>query len=306
MCPSKHRTTAAAALLTLVTGGLLGGCAGTHDLPHTRAALPRVATSTTATATALADLEHRFHARLGLFALDTRTGRSVTYRADEHFAFCSTGKVLAAAILLRDDSDARLDQVITYRSSDIVEHSPVTSKHVATGMTSREIIAAALRYSDNTAENLMLTRLGGPAALQAALRRLGDTTTNVDRDEPALDDVIPGDTRDTSTPRTLATDLRGFVLGAILPTNRRDQLTSLMLGNTTGAPYIKAGLPAGWKVADKTGSGDHGTRDDIAVVVPPGGAPIVIAVLSDRDSANASSDDALIADATRTAIAALR
>ena len=173
-------------------------------------------------------------------------------------------------------------------------------------MTLTAVMTAAIEISDNTALNLMLTRIGGPSALQTALRGLGDSTTNVDRTEPTVNDATPGDPRDTSTARALATDLRAFVLGDALTTTRRAQLVSWLRANTTGGPYIRAAVPTGWTVGDKTGNGDYGTRNDIAVLWPPTGAPIVIAVLSNRgDDENATSDDALIADATKIALKAL-
>jgi beta-lactamase class A len=173
-------------------------------------------------------------------------------------------------------------------------------------MTLQAVMEAALEYSDNTAANLLLGQLGGPHQSQEALRGIGDTTTDSDRDEPSLNDATPGDTRDTSTAQALGTDLRRFVLGGLLSPSRRQLLTDWLLRNTTGGPYIRAGVPAGWKVGDKTGSGYWGARNDIAIAWPPHGAPFVIAVLSSRGSINASSGDALIADATRTALADLR
>ncbi|MDI5968872.1 class A beta-lactamase [Streptomyces sp. SL13] len=314
MSSSKNRTALLAAPLLLLTG-LLAGCAGgggtrTAPTPSAASSTSAAATGTAAspggTARALAGLERRFHARLGVYAIDTGTGRTVTYRADERFAHCSTFKVLAAGLLLKRSTDAQLDRVVTYHRSDLQSYAPITSRHVGTGMRLRDLVDASLRYSDNTAANLILEQLGGPWKVQAALRGLGDATTDVDRTEPALNDATPGDTRDTSTPRALATDLRRFVLGNVLPGARRTMLESWLARNTTGGPYIRAGVPAGWKVEDKTGNGDYGTRNDIAVVRPPHGSPIVIAVLSDRGVKNATSDDALIADATKAAVAALR
>ena len=165
---------------------------------------------------------------------------------------------------------------------------------------------AAIEDSDNTAANLLLEQLGGPRGLQEALRGLGDTTTDADRNQPAVDTATPGDTRDTSTPQALARDLRRLVLGNLILPGRREFLTGWLLKNTTGGPYIRAGVPAGWTVADKTGNGYWGTRDDIAVAWPGhGAAPVVISVLSSRGTRDAASDDALIADATRTALDAL-
>jgi beta-lactamase class A len=253
----------------------------------------------------LTQLQTRFHAQLGLYALDTGTGRTVTFNAGQRFAYCSTIKALAAGVLLKRDTDAQLNQVLRYTPADLVDYSPVTSQHARTGMTLRAVMTAALEYSDNTAANLLLNQLGGPHQLQDALRGLGDSTTDADRNEPSLNDAAPGDTRDTSTAQALGTDLRDFLLGNLLPASRRQLLTGWMLANTTGGPYIRAGLPRGWKTADKTGNGDWGTRNDIAVTWPPHGAPVVITVLSHRGSANAPSQDALLADATQAALTAL-
>jgi beta-lactamase class A len=292
----------------LLLVGMLGACADhTPASPATSAMTPTATASPSRPAAthALEELEHRFGARLGVYALDTGTGHTIGCHADERFAYDSTYKVLAAGVLLRRDSDADLNRVVTYRAADLQDYSPITRPHLTTGMTVRALIDAALRYSDNTAANLLLARLGGPGGLQRALRDLDDTTTHVDREEPAVNTAVPGDVRDTSTPRALGTDLRRFVLGDLLATDRRHQLTSRLLRNTTGGPYIRAGVPAGWRVGDKTGNGDYGTRNDIAIAWPPHGSPVVIAVLSARGRQNATSDDALIAAATRNALRAL-
>lgn len=146
------------------------------------------------------DLESRYGARLGIYAVDTGSHRTLAYRADERFAYDSTFKALAAALLLRRDSSAQLDSVVRYDPAALVAHSPISRQHLAAGMTLRALCAAAVEYSDNTAANLMLSALGGPEGFTAALRRLGDPVTESDRAEPALDDATPGDTRDTSTP----------------------------------------------------------------------------------------------------------
>lgn len=249
-------------------------------------------------------MEGRFHARLGVYAVDTGSGRVVSYRPDTRFAYCSTFKVLATGVLLR--RGAALGKVIRYSKSDLVDYSPITSQHVKTGMTLEAVMEAAIEYSDNTAANLLLDQMGGAHGLQDALRGMGDGTTDSDRNEPTVNTATPGDTRDTSTARALGEDLRQFVLGHLLSSGSRRLLTGWLMRNTTGGPYIRAGVPTGWKVGDKTGNGDWGTRNDIAVAWPPHGAPVVIAVLSNRGSKDASSDDALIADATRIAVAGLR
>ncbi|WP_374199731.1 class A beta-lactamase [Micromonospora sp. NBRC 110038] len=254
----------------------------------------------------LTALERRFDARLGVYAVDTGTGRTLAHRADERFAYASTIKALAAGALLAATSEAELDRVVRYDRADLVSHSPVTQRHVADGMTLRAVADAAVRHSDNTAANLMFTELGGPAGLGRALRGIGDTVTNPARTETSLNEAAPGDLRDTSTPRAMAGSLRAYALGDALSAADRGVLVDWLRRNTTGATLIRAGVPAGWQVGDKTGAGGYGTRNDIAVLWPPEGAPIVLAVLSRRDAKDAQPDDALIAEAARVTIDALR
>ncbi|MGC0318632.1 class A beta-lactamase [Kitasatospora acidiphila] len=302
MTPLFPRSAAA-----LLAAALLAGCSASKAAAPAAPAAPRSAAgSPTPSTEAFAQLEQQFGARAGLYALDTGSGREVAYHADDRFAFASTIKSLSVSTLLRHASDAELDKVVTYHQEDVLSWAPVTSKHVADGMKLRDLATAAIEQSDNTAANLVTAELGGPAAVQQALRDLGDRTTNVNRTEPTLNEATPGDTRDTSTPRAMATDLRQYVLGDTLAGDHRQLLTDWLVGNTTGGPYIRAGVPTGWKVGDKTGNGGYGTRNDIGILWPNDGhAPIVIAVLTDRGKPDAKSDDALIAQATKAALDAL-
>ena len=252
-----------------------------------------------------AELEKAFTARLGVYAIDTGTGREVAYRDGERFAYASTHKALSAAAVLQLNTVPELEEVIHYTAADVVSNSPVTEKHVDTGMTLREIADAAIRFSDNTAGNLLFRELGGPTALGAFLRGIGDTTSHVDRIEPELNDTFPGDLRDTSTPKVLAEDLRAVAVDGVLPAEKREILLDLLRRNTTGGKTIRAGVPANWVVGDKTGSAAYGTRNDIAVLWPPNHAPIVLAVLSDRATIDATRDDALLARAAEVVVDAL-
>ncbi len=244
------------------------------------------------------ELERKFDARLGVYAVDTGTGREMAYNDGERFAYASTFKALAAGAVLRKYSLSGLDRVITYSRDDLAAHSPVTGKHVGTGMTLRALCDAAVRFSDNTAANLLLDQLGGPHGLDAVLEGIGDDVTRMERREPELNQWAPGATRDTSTPRALAGDLRAFVLGDVLGKGERAQLTKWLRTSTTGSELIRAGMPEGWVVGDKTGAGGaYGTRNDIAVVWPPGTAPIVVAIMSNRGEEDADYDNELIAEA---------
>jgi beta-lactamase class A len=251
------------------------------------------------------DLEAGFGARLGVWARDTGSGVEVAHRADERFAFCSTFKVLAAAAVLRDVAPERLDAVVGYSPAELMTSARITRDHVATGMTVRELCDAAVRFSDGTAGNLLMREVGGPAGLTAFVRGIGDGVTRVDRIEPGLAQGTPGDVRDTSSPRALGQDLQRIVLGDVLAGERRDLLQDLLVRNTTGDARIRAGVPAGWRVADKTGTGGYGTANDVAVVWPPGRAPVVVALMSSRGQRYAEVDESLLAEAAGRVASAL-
>ncbi|MFH8365840.1 class A beta-lactamase [Streptomyces sp. NPDC018031] len=252
------------------------------------------------------DLEREFDARLGVYAVDTGTGREVAYRDGERFAYNSTFKALAAGAVLRRYRLDGMDEVVRYSRDDLVAHSPRTERHLGTGMSLRDLCEAAVRFSDNTAANLLFDALGGPRGLDAVLAELGDDTTRMERREPELSRWVPGETRDTTTPRAIAGDLRAFVLGDVLGEDERAQLTRWLKTNVTGAGLIRAGVPEGWVVGDKTGTGSHhGARNDIAVVWPPDRAPIVMAILSNRARKDAEPDDRLIARAATAVAGAL-
>ncbi|MBL1287474.1 class A beta-lactamase [Streptomyces sp. For3] len=253
---------------------------------------------------AFGELEQKFDARVGVYAVDTGSGLTVTHRPDERFAYASTCKALLAGALLKTYTLPQLDRRVRYGPGDLVANSPVTEQHVDTGLTVRELCDAAVRHSDNTAANLLFQELGGPGGLRDALVALGDRTTRCDRIEPDLSEAAPGDVRDTSTPRALATDLRAYALGGALGADARAVLNDWLERNTTGDALIRASAPAGWVVGDKTGTGGYGTRNDIAVVRPPGSAPIVLAVFSRRDARDAEPQDALVAGAARVALGA--
>jgi beta-lactamase class A len=220
---------------------------------------------------------------------------------------CSTFKVLAAAAVLAR-VDARQEQLtrrITIDASAIVTYSPVTEKHIGgDGMTLAEICEAAMTLSDNTAANVLLASIGGPAGLTAFARRLGDHLTRLDRDEPSLNEAQPDDPRDTTTPNAMASNLKALVLGtAALSAASREQLTAWLIANKTGDARLRAGFVQGWRVGDKTGTGDQGTANDIAVVWPPDGAPIIVTVYMTGASVPRAQQSDAIASIARAVLA---
>ncbi|MCM2603361.1 class A beta-lactamase [Rossellomorea marisflavi] len=253
-----------------------------------------------------ATIESDYDARVGVYAIDTGSDETIDYRSEERFAFASTYKALAAALVLKQNTMEELEEVITYTEDDLVSYSPITEKHVDTGMTLAELSEAAVRTSDNTAGNLLFEELGGPEQFQQSLREIGDDVTQSDRYETALNEFTPGNTRDTSTPAALATSLQGFAVGDLLTDDKRERLLDWMQGNATGDTLIRAGAPEGWTVADKSGAGRYGTRNDIAVVWPPDREPIILAIMTRHDTEDAEYDDALIAEVAEATLNALK
>jgi len=253
------------------------------------------------------ELEQTAGGRLGVFALDTATGRRAQHRATELFPFCSTFKMMLSAAILAHSVDRPLflQQQVTYHQADLVSYSPVTERHVGTGMSVAELCRATVQYSDNAAANLLMKLIGGPSAVTAFARSIGDADFRLDRWETELNTAIPGDRRDTTTPAAMAESLRVLALGDALPAQQRATLVEWLRGNTTGDKRIRAGVPSGWQVGDKTGTGDYGTTNDIGVLWPQSRAPIVLAVYYTQARPDAKAKDDVIASATRIAVAAL-
>ncbi|MFM9608439.1 class A beta-lactamase [Streptomyces niveiscabiei] len=253
-----------------------------------------------------AGLEEEYAARLGVFAHDTATGRTLTHRADERFPMCSVFKAPAAAAVLRDGLDPA--KRIHYTQQELTDsgYAPVTEKHLDTGMTVEELCAAAVSHSDNAAANFLLRELGGPTAITRFARSLGDPVTRLDRWEPDLNSAEPWRTTDTTTPHAIARTYAKFLLGDVLRPADRTRLTSWMVANSTNVTRFRAGLPADWILADKTGgASSYGVANDVGVVWPPGRAPLVIAVLTTTYAAEGPSKNELVAKAAARVAATL-
>ena len=293
----KHSKNRRALLLSVAT------------IPFTLSVTGRAADSAQVTSAEamFAKLEGASDGRLGVSALNTANGAQIRYRADERFPFCSTFKViLVAAILARSTGiPGLMQQRVTYAQSDLAHYSPTTAKHVADGMTVAELCGAAIQYSDNTSANLLMKILGGPSSVTSFARSIGNDSFRLDRWETELNSAVPGDPHDTSTPDAMARSLQSLVLGGTLPVAQRKQLEGWLRGNTTGANRIRAGIPVDWQAGDKTGSGDYGTANDIAVLWPPAREPIVLAVFHTQRKKDAKSRDDVIAAATRIVVGAL-
>ena len=246
------------------------------------ACLSRPAFAGNAIEAGLSELEHEAGGRVGVYAHDTGSGEALfSHRADERFAMCSTFKApLAAAILAKVDAGAlQLDQRVPYTQADLLSYAPVARERVAEGaLPIRDLCAAAVEVSDNTAANLLLPLLDGPAGFTRWLRSTGDRVTRLDRNEPELNSNLAGDERDTTTPHAMAVTFDRLLTQDVLSEGSRREFATWLENATPGRKRIRAGLPSSWRAGDKTGTGPNGAVNDVAIVYPPNRAPIVLAI----------------------------
>jgi len=255
-----------------------------------------------------AELERRSGGRLGVAAFDSASGRRIGHRNEERFPMCSTFKFLAAAFVLArvDRGEERLDRRIVYSTQDLVTYSPVTKDHVGpAGLSVAELCGATMTLSDNTAGNLLLASFGGPAGLTAYTRSLGDQTTRLDRIETALNEGLPGDPRDTTSPVAMLGTMHRLLLGDALSAASRERLIGWLVANKTGDKRLRAGMP-GWKVGDKTGTGGNGSANDIAIAWPAGRAPLLVAVYYTGSTISDEARSEVIAEAGRIVATSLK
>jgi beta-lactamase class A len=257
----------------------------------------------------IAQIETEAASRIGVVAIDSATNQRIEHRSNERFLMCSTFKLLAAAAVLQrvDRGDEKLDRFVHYSQADILEYAPVTKQHLAEGgMRLDALCEAANEQSDNTAGNLLLQAIGGPAGLTKFARSLGDEVTRLDRIEPDLNTLKEGDERDTTSPAAMCNDLVRLLTSDLLSAKSREFLQNWLLNNQTGATLIRAGVPKDWQVGDKTGRSWNGVTNDVAVLYPPNGARIFVAIYTVAPSVSDEKRSEIVANVARGIIAALR
>lgn len=259
-------------------------------------------------ADALARIEADLGGRLGFSALDTASGQRIRWRADERFAMCSTFKVaLAAAVLTRIDAgEVRPNDVLTFDPANLLSTSPATARHPDGRIRVIEACEGIVSVSDNTAANVLLDLIGGPTAMTAFFRELGDSTTRLDRYELELNSNIEGDLRDTTTPDAMLGILQRLLLDDVLSESSRSLLTAWMLNEQNGKRRIRAGLPTGWRVANKPGTSLNGAVNDIGIAWPPLADPIIVIAYTHAPGTEIAAGEVAISRAARLAADAFR
>lgn len=249
----------------------------------------------------LARLESSSGGKLGIAAINTGNNQLIQYRANEYFPMGCTSKVIGVAAILEKSmkNNQFLQERIRYKKNELTNWNPITEKHLPDGMTVAELCAAAISYSDNTAMNLLTKKLGGPAGLNSFARSIQDKYFKLDHWWPDEASSSPASREDATTPIAMQESLQKIILGDVLANSQREMLITWMKENTTGDKRIRAGVPKGWIVGDKTGTGSYGATNDIAVIWPDKCAPIVVAIFYSSNKKDAPNRDDMIASATR-------
>jgi beta-lactamase class A len=258
----------------------------------------------------LAGIEAKSGGHLGVAVLDTASGTRADYRGNERFPLCSTFKVLAVSAVLKrvEAGHERLDRGFVLKRTDLVAYSPVLKDRVGDTITLAELCAAAMTESDNTAADFVLKSIGGPAAVTAYARTIGDTVTHLDNNEPLFSRTKPVGLAkaDMTTPMAMVNDLQTLVLGDALAPNSREQLKGWLLGCKTGDRRLRAGLPTGWQCGEKTGSDEsHGSTNDIGLLWPPQRPPVIVAAYLTQTKAKYEDREGALADVARAVVGAL-
>lgn len=257
---------------------------------------------------ALQHLEAKARGRLGVHVVDSGSGQEFGYRSDERFMMCSTFKLLASALLLArvDRGEESLERRIRYSKQDLIAWSPVTEAHSdGDGLTLAQLCEATITTSDNTAANLILASYGGPKALTAFARQLGDTVTRLDRNEPTLNVRNADEALDTTSPRAMAKTLQTLLTGNVLSPSSNQLLQQWLLANTTGDKRLRAGIPAGWTIGDKTGT-NRTDSNDIAFIRPPQGKTVFVTAYLATSATSAQVREETLAEVGRLVAGVVR
>jgi beta-lactamase class A len=294
----------------LLGGAFLGGpVCSLLASPTARAAAPDPAEIAGPMQAELARIEAFSRGRLGVAIKDMASGVTMGYRERERFPLCSTFKFLAAAAVLQrvDMHKENLQRRIVFSDKDLVRYSPITGERTGgAGMTVAEICEAAVTMSDNTAGNLLLRSLGGPSGITLFTRSLGDNMSRLDRWETDLNEATPGDPRDTTTPASMLNNLEKLLIDkTVLAEASQAQLLQWLVACKTGDARLRAKLPKHWRVGDKTGSGNHGSANDVGILMPPNRAPLVAAVYLTQTEAPMDDRNAAIAEIGRLIASAI-
>lgn len=250
----------------------------------------------------LKTLEHKLDGEIGLYAIDTNSGKIISYRGNQTFPFESTFKLMGVAALLHyNQSKPVLQKRLFIKPEQLVMWHPISGLYINQKVSLQTLAEGAISYSDNTAINMIIRELGGLDKINHFARMVGNNTFNLKHYEVNLNSN-PNNNEDSSTPKDMALSLQNILLGNVLSEHNKQLLFQWMRNNTTGYGRIRAGVPLGWAVADKTGSGSYGVANDIGLVWSPSCKPIILSIYTHQNKQAAIAQDDVIAKVTQMAL----
>lgn len=272
---------------------------------------------------ALRALWASFPGKAGIAVMKTDGSWMVSYRGDEPMPQQSVSKLWVAISVMDavDKGQLSLDDQVTLKKSDItLFHQPIAGLIGPNGYTTTiaSLLTRAMTQSDNTANDFLMRRVGGPTAIRELIssKRLGAIrfgpgerhfqaataglswkpeysfagAFNTARAalspaarKAAMDRYV-SDPMDGATPAAIARSLARLKRGELLSPQSTRYLLNVMQSTETGRARLKAGVPAGWKLAHKTGTGqDLRNRtagfNDVGIMIAPDGTSYAVAVM---------------------------
>lgn len=252
-------------------------------------------------------IEKKLGATIGVSVYERDTKNTWSYKGNEHFPLMSTFKTFACAALLSDvdAGKVKLGKPVEIKQDMLVTYSPVTEKYVGKEFTLRDACVAAMTMSDNTAANIVLDNIGGPKGLTRFMLRIGDNHTRLDRMEPTLNEAVPGDMRDTTTPDAITLSLNKILFEDVLTEHSKKQLKQWMMDNKVSDGLVRSVLPEGWKIADRSGAGGFGSRGITAVIWSETRPPVILSIYLSQTDASFDSRNQAIAEIGKEIISSL-
>jgi beta-lactamase class A len=293
-------------------------------------------------------LGSRFQGQAGISVRDIDEGWVVAWEGDRPRPQQSVSKLWVAIAVMDAVDRGRLslaDPVTITRSDLTVFHQPIRARVGKDGYetTIGELLRGAMTRSDNTCNDVLLWRVGGPAAINRLLHDKGIVGVKFGPGERQLQARTAGlewrpewaggwgflqaraamtfEARDKALRRYLAAPLDGasadgvalglslLAQGRLLSARSTAALLTLMRSSKTGPLRLKSGLRPGWTLAHKTGTGqDLGNLstgyNDVGLLVAPNGHRYAVAVMIASTRQPIPSRMRLMGDVTRAVVAA--
>jgi beta-lactamase class A len=259
----------------------------------------------------IARIAAQSHGRVGVACALPGRALDCNFHAADPYPMQSIYKfpIVMAALHAVEQGRFRLDQNIRFLPSDLIspdQYSPLRDAHPHgnADVPLQELMRLAVSESDGVASDILVRILGGPPSVDAYVRSLGIQGIQIIDTEQTLGRKVELEDRDSAQPRALVALLRLLADHSPLSAGHTQLLLGWMTASHTGDHRIKALLPPGTIVADKTGTaGQNRTHtnatNDIGLITLPSGQKLAIAILVADSAAPAAVREKVIAEIAR-------